>query len=102
MVSVQDVTVNLVGFGWAILAVFSVSTVQLLAGRQKQYQMTPLQLLHISIPFSLVTLSIFSYYQDDIPAFLSHGVTTKSKALILFSGLDNFLFYYSLYIYIIL
>jgi solute carrier family 35 protein E3 len=86
LATVHDVTVTMVGLFWASLAVFSIASVQIMGGRQKQQSLSPLQLLHISTGPTALMLSIATPYMDNLPLFYAHGLTNYELFLIVLSG----------------
>jgi len=87
LATVHDVTVTMIGLLWAAAAVVSIASVQILSGRQKQQNISPLQLLHVSTGPTALLLLIATPYTDNLGEFFMHGLTLYELILVILSGI---------------
>jgi len=87
LATVHDITVTFIGLFWASAAVVSIASIQILSGRQKQQNISPLQLLHVSTGPTAVLLLLATPYTDNLGAFFVRGLTFYELNLVIISGI---------------
>ena len=86
LATVHDVELSLEGVMWALVAVLMIASVQILTGRQKQQNLSALQLLHLSTGISIIILLFATSYLDDLSSFFARGINGYELFLVVLSG----------------
>eukprot|EP00009_Paramoeba_aestuarina_P011369 CAMPEP_0201540552 /NCGR_PEP_ID=MMETSP0161_2-20130828/71004_1 /ASSEMBLY_ACC=CAM_ASM_000251 /TAXON_ID=180227 /ORGANISM="Neoparamoeba aestuarina, Strain SoJaBio B1-5/56/2" /LENGTH=294 /DNA_ID=CAMNT_0047948029 /DNA_START=542 /DNA_END=1426 /DNA_ORIENTATION=- len=86
LVTGDDVQITTDGTFWALFSVFSITSVQLLVSQQKENNLSPFQLLHLSTIPSATNLMIISYFVDDLRGAVERGLTKNEFVLLMLSG----------------
>jgi solute carrier family 35, member E3 len=87
LATVHDVEITFSGFLWAMTAVMMIASVQILTGRQKQQNLSALQLLHLSTGISIIFLLVATSYLENLSSFFARGISAYELVLVVLSGL---------------
>jgi solute carrier family 35 protein E3 len=87
LATVHDVTLSFIGSLWAIAAILCIASVQILSSRQKQNNLTPLQLLHYGTGPTAVMLILVIPFTDNMSSFYQHGLSAYELLLVVLSGI---------------